>query len=451
MEMKNEELDKADQVEESMQNGWVAEGRHRFRRVPVAEQHYKRDIKVVTRKDLSTDQEDVYGQIKRWFDDENRATEVLRFGGYAGTGKSTLISVLAHEYKDRSIAFCAFTGKATNVLKQKLEAAGVRETPYRPISTVHRLIYQPVFIKGSPVGWKLLEALDYDLIIVDEASMIDGDLFADLRSFDIPILAVGDHGQLTPVGGGAGLMKDPDLTLEKIHRQAEGNPVILLAQYVRESGALPDRYVRDEHVNFLHPNAFPDRMQELYSRPLTPRDISDIGVLCYTNKKRMMANNLIRGIRFKENVTVNTPPREEDQVICLRNAHGLVFNGMRGSIVSSRPESDHFYRTHVIFTEDALEMKGQLCMHQFGREKTISTYEDAKQHMPELRERGWTFSIGLLFDYGYCLTVHKAQGSSFKDTFVLYERPYNITNEEFGRWLYTAVTRSSDKLTVVTR
>ena len=449
--MSNDELYRADQLEESMQSGWVVEGSHRFRRVPVAEQYFKRDIEVITRKDLSPDQEAVYGEIKRWFDDENRATEVLRFGGYAGTGKSTLISVLAHEYKDRSIAFCAFTGKATNVLKQKLAAAGVRETPYRPISTIHRLIYQPVFVKGSPVGWKLLEALNYDLIVVDEASMVDSDLFMDLRSFDIPILAVGDHGQLTPVSGGAGLMWNPDLTLEKIHRQAEGNPIILLAQYVREACALPDRYITDEHVTLLHPNRFPDRMQELYSQPLTPRDISDIGVLCYTNKKRMMANNLIRSIRFKEDVTVNTPPKNEDQVICLRNAHGLVFNGMRGSIVASRPEGDDFYRTHVVFTEDDLEMKGKLCLHQFGREKTISTYEEARRHVPELRERGWTFAIGLLFDYGYCLTVHKAQGSSFKDTFVLYERPYNVTNEEFGRWLYTAITRSSDKLTVVVK
>src|SRR5208282_6828508 len=83
------------------------------------------------------------------------------------------------------------------------------------------------------------------LIIVDEASMVADDMVRDLQSFHVPILAVGDHGQLPPVGGVGSLMKNPMLRLEQIHRQAEGNPIIALSKMIREQGRIPDELPGD--------------------------------------------------------------------------------------------------------------------------------------------------------------------------------------------------------------
>jgi exodeoxyribonuclease-5 len=56
---------------------------------------------------------------------------------------------------------------------------------------------------------------------------------------------------------------------------------------------------------------------------------------------------------------------------------------------------------------------------------------------------------GLLFDFGYALTVHKSQGSAFDEVLLYPERFEDDSDEEYARWLYTAVTRAAKKLTIV--
>ena len=63
--------------------------------------------------------------------------------------------------------------------------------------------------------------------------------FHDLLSFGLPVLFVGDHGQLEPIGTSAGLMADPHVRLETIHRQARGNPILRLATALREGRPTP--------------------------------------------------------------------------------------------------------------------------------------------------------------------------------------------------------------------
>ena len=64
-------------------------------------------------------------------------------------------------------------------------------------------------------------------------------MFEDLKSFGVPILAVGDHGQLPPVRGTFNLMEKPDIRLTKIHRQAENDPIVRLSILAREEGQIP--------------------------------------------------------------------------------------------------------------------------------------------------------------------------------------------------------------------
>ncbi|MDV7400396.1 hypothetical protein RZS08_53770, partial [Arthrospira platensis SPKY1] len=68
---------------------------------------------------------------------------------------------------------------------------------------------------------------------------VDKDIWEDLLSYKIPILAVGDHGQLPPIRGDFNLMAKPDVVLEKIHRQAENNPIIQLSIMARTEGIIP--------------------------------------------------------------------------------------------------------------------------------------------------------------------------------------------------------------------
>jgi exodeoxyribonuclease-5 len=443
----------------------------------------------VTVNDLSSDQRDAYDTIVRWVGGSHDEPAVLSLGGYAGSGKSTLVSLVAAQVD--LPAFCAFTGKATSVLRRKLRAAGIvtvgaqkriEGVPFDYVSpfcgTIHSLIYQPCEclelsksskefeeLKG-PDGkcmlchgdeWTRRGALDrdYGLIIVDEASMVDDSMLSDLREFGVPILAVGDHGQLPPVRGTGSLMMNPNLRLERIHRQAEGNPIIALSKVVRETGRLPETMPENEHVWFGQLRFVEQFIERCYSGASAER-LLELGMACYTNKRRVGLNAAVRRARG----TAGGPPREGEHVVCLRNMKGEggrmpVANGMRGVLQSdavlkktSFDDADEPQQIScsIAFPEDEIRAHVYtLLSAQFGREKTFQGVDELKE---ETGFRSFQ-SAGCLFDFGYGMTVHKMQGSSVSDLVVCVERPGPVDDESWRRWLYTAVTRSSNRLSVL--
>jgi exodeoxyribonuclease-5 len=149
---------------------------------------------------LSQDQANALRRIGAWY--RSKSSPFLTLGGYAGTGKTTLIAYLRRALTDYdadvSVAFCAYTGKATRVLQEKLREQKVMRRG-DSVSTIHSLIYTTEDAPGGVPKWIRREKVERDLIIVDEASMVDKAIWDDLLSFGVPILAVGDHGQLPPV------------------------------------------------------------------------------------------------------------------------------------------------------------------------------------------------------------------------------------------------------------
>ena len=120
----------------------------------------------------------------------------------------------------RQCAVVAYTGKAASVLRSK-GIDGAR--------TIHSCIYRAER-KDGKLRFVLREKEEMQGIfffVIDEASMVGSGLFRDLQSFRLPIVAVGDPGQLEPVGAGdLNLMKDCDVVLHQIHRQAGESPII---------------------------------------------------------------------------------------------------------------------------------------------------------------------------------------------------------------------------------
>lgn len=443
----------------------------------------------VTINDLSNDQRAAYDAIMKWVETPSgkvagrgSGDDLLSLGGYAGSGKSTLVSLVANEVE--LPAFAAFTGKATSVLRRKLKAAGtetvgaqrgddgfLERRPY--CGTIHSLIYAPCecleqkedekekdehgnCVQCEGKGWHRREALDrnYGLIIVDEASMVDDEMLTDLRGYNVPILAVGDHGQLPPVSGTGSLMKNPNLRLERIHRQAEGNPIIALSKMIREEGRLPNgSFLGGDAVRFGELRFIEQMVQERYAGA-SPERLLEMGLACYTNRRRVGLNDAVRRARG----TARTAPKGGEHLICLRNMRAQggrapVANGMRGMLaidVTPKKTRDGESETHVIgnvaFPEDGIAAHPyDMLVAQFGREKTFQSREELER---ETGLRSFS-SAGALFDFGYAMTVHKMQGSQFDDLVVCAERPGPVDNDSWKRWLYTAITRASKKLTVL--
>lgn len=419
----------------------------------------------LTRADLSPDQRRVYESLLDW---SRRPRGVLTLGGYAGTGKSTLLGLFASETRLK-VAYICFTGRASSVLGRKLRESNVRSTNriqtdnekrlegrwghlfFSPFSaeaerpfcgTIHRLIYRPLIDDKTEelLAWIKREILDraYDLIVIDEASMVNTWIIEDIQRHGVPVLAVGDHGQLPPVMGDGSLMQNPDLRLEKIHRQAEGSPIIQLSRAIREEGRMDRSLADGKRLQFGQRNDFTHHMDKSL----------DTAILCWTNRMRVYVNKTIR-IRMGLG---GQWPRAGEPVIALRN-YPPIYNGMRGTLTEDavEPYKDQpwLLRTKIEFPEEGLTAEEhEICRQQFHRQKTF-------QSVDEMKEMGMNvFSMGQggrLFDFGYALTVHKCVDP---DTFV--ETPDGLLRAgslspsgqiatPFGRSAYRNLVRNTSR------
>jgi exodeoxyribonuclease-5 len=434
-------------------------------------------------EDLSDDQATVYDAIKCWTKNAGGSHRILTVGGLAGSGKSTLLGVFAAQTK-LLVAYVAFTGRAASVLDRKLKACGVKTTTGLKradddiqegfdsffddslskgdsgkgpafCSTIHRLLYKPIIdekteeLKGFSERTKLDRP--YDLIVVDEASMISDTMLEDLQIHNTPILAVGDHGQLPPVKSSGSCVANPELRLEKIHRQAQNNPIIKLAHGLRTHGKLLEKYADGERVVF--------GPKGILHETLRNADIGslDTGVLCWMNKTRITLNGAAR-----KAACFFGPPRKGEIVISLKNKPP-VYNGMRGilqgDVMMPAATGDTLERylaspgrpwelyASIAFPDEGLSpTRHTLCAAQFNREKIFADVEELRERGIDVRSMGMA---GELYDFGYALTVHKSQGSSFEHAIVYCDRPQRPDDEDWRRWAYTAVTRASERLTVL--
>lgn len=357
----------------------------------------------------------------------------MTVGGYAGTGKTTLLSAtmetLMQSEKPPVVVFCCYTGKAASVLRAKLKDAGILHDEMY-VGTIHGLIYEPDVVGGVIIGWNRVPAINADLIIVDEASMVNKEIWDDLRSYGVPIIAVGDHGQLPPIEGAFNLMERPDYKLEKIHRQAEDNPIIKLSMIARMEGEIK---MGPHGAGVMKMNAKND---EVLDKAHKWRGIRNTLFLCGTNRTRISINKAVRGrLGYATNV-----PQNGEKLICLRNnRQEKIFNGMCGTLTKIHNKNRIHYNA-TIAMEDESDYHGQVVIDQFGAEKTL-------QEHPFLEQK----DLKDLFDFGYCLTVHKAQGSEAETVVLFEERFSQSTDDQWRRWLYTAVTRARKHLMIVNR
>lgn len=157
--------------------------------------------------------------------------------------------------------------------------------------------------------------------------------------------------------------------------------------------------------------------------------------LCGYNKTRIDINQYIRANRGFE-----TPaPRPRDRVICLRNNRvSHIFNGMLGTIESVDMRDDLNYYMRISLDDEAFEYSGDVLAEQFNA--------PASMNFTNRREITSKFD---LFDFGYALTVHKAQGSQARRVVLFEERFPKMTDDDWRRWLYTGITRAEQELVLV--
>jgi len=373
--------------------------------------------------DLSPQQDAALVAVGRWL--QSGRPQVFRLFGYAGTGKTTLARYFA-EHVEGQVQFAAFTGKAAQVLRSKgaTNARTIHSLIYRPKGeeavedeTTGKTSMSPTFSlnRQSPIA-------KAKLVIIDECSMVDEQLGRDLLSFGTPVLVLGDPAQLPPISGGGFFTEhEPDHLLTEIHRQAQDNPIIRLALDVREGR------------EFMHGDY--GSAQVIGKDQVTQDLVLEADqVLVGTNRTRRRYNARLRELK---GFTADYP-QAGDKLVCLRNdpAKGLL-NGSLWKVMTSSRETVKPGINLLVSPEEDDPDRG------VAKIKLLkAAFENPEEEIPWQQKKRFDD-----FDYGYALTVHKAQGSQW-DNVVLFDESWAFKDTR-QRWLYTAITRAAKTLTIV--
>lgn len=383
---------------------------------------------------LSHQQNQALDAIGRWMKTDD---PVFYLAGFAGTGKTTL----AKYVQSGKTIFAAFTGKAAYVLKQKgCEAFTIHQLIYQPkersrerllalqtklanttdeveikkleadIAFEHKKLNSPNFVLNpdSPIK-------EADLLVIDECSMVSHQMAEDLMSFGTKILALGDPAQLPPVFGSGFLAgRSPDISLTEIHRQALENPILRIATGLRNR-QLP---------------AIDNDMVVPWGSIEPEEALTFEQILVGRNRTRKAANDRVRGLK---GIADSDIPVSGDRLVCLRNDHEVgLLNGSTWTVDECYDPGDEFI--DLIVTDGAETLAVQAHKHHFM----------VKDDRPL---PFWIRKEAQEFDFGYALTVHKAQGSEF-DSVLVFDESDAFGNDRF-RWLYTAATRAANRLKLV--
>ena len=425
--------------------------------------------------------------------------KIFLLKGYAGTGKTTLISALTSTLSSLKIktVLLAPTGRAAKVLSQYAQ---------KPAFTIHKKIYRQKSLADAEAVFVKDRNLNTNTVfIVDEASMVSnfsseasvfgsGCLLDDLIEYvysgkNCRLILIGDSAQLPPVGLDISPALDPEelmacyglgieeYSLKQVVRQNKDSGILMNATELRNM-------LNEDKEGFpiLKTQSYPDifkigggELIEEISSAHYKYGVEDTIVISRSNKR---ANRFNQGIR-------NTVLYREEEIsagdllMVVKNnyfwAHDVenldfIANGDIVEIVKIRKYTElygfRYAEVTVRFPDyDDVEMDTMIMLDTLDIESASLGYEETKKLFFTIAEdyadikpkkkryekiRDNKYFNALQVKFAYAVTCHKAQGGQWKAVFV--DQGYltdDLLNKEYYRWLYTALTRATEKLYLV--
>lgn len=384
---------------------------------------------------LAPDQHAALDRAVAWYATRHRL--YFRLEGAAGTGKTSTVRQIADRLAPGSTAYIAPTGKAAAVLRSKgcddattvhaaiYKPAGERTAQIRalqaeldalpPWQTTQREKLEAAIakVRAQPI-WTLRDTDKAfggkrpNLIVLDEASMVDDRMFADLLALDVPVLALGDPYQLPPVAGQAKWQTGkPDALLTTVHRFGANGPLIDLATTLRRGHQAPAW----------------NGTAGMARRYWTPADLGGYDqVIVGRNATRWQIVEALRDAAGREPGC----PEPGDRIMVLRNDpdHDVV-NGQQATVVDALPvDGDWALTVQTDVGVTAWHVDGRGFGGQAGQ-------DEAK------RDRD---SELVAATFAQAITCHSAQGSQWPRVAVVDEA--SVFRQAATSWRYTAATRA---------
>ncbi|MBR4136967.1 MAG: AAA family ATPase [Bacteroidales bacterium] len=416
--------------------------------------------------------------------------------GYAGTGKTTLVTTLVKTLPQIGMRYqlMAPTGRAAKVLSSYTE---------KTASTIHRKIYR--FQQYADGSFRMTRAENKSkntVFIVDECSMIPDDftngrsLLDDLIGYvfsgeNCRLLLIGDNAQLPPVGlenspaNDINVLKNSfNLTvasyeLTEVMRQEEESGILWNATELRK--ALMALTSLTPLMPLFNINGFtdihriePQEFEELLWQNFNGKNTNDAVIICKSNKRANMYNQAIRARILQEEGEISTG----DKLMVVKNNYFWTDEDQKVSFIANGDmielmrinNTEEMYGFHFADVEiqlidypDAPNLSVKILLEtltsdspaltQEESDRLYKAIEDDYMDIPNKRDRYKAMRQNPYFNalqvkFGYALTCHKTQGGQWPCVFI--DAPYIKEDESLQisdlRWFYTAVTRAQKQL-----
>ena len=319
------------------------------------------------------------------------------------------------------------------------------------VSTLHKLLFESIPKSDGTFYRKPVSSIPYEIVIVDECSMVPIDLVKQLMKYEAHIIYLGDPAQLPPINKNDDnhLLDRPHIFLDEIMRQEAESEIINLTMNIR--AGKPLCHYQGKEVQILNKD-------ELTTGMLLWAD----QIICATNSTRVAINNKVRELLGKDG-----NPQEGDKIICLKNNWDIfsndfnpLVNGTIGYLknpyettirippmISSDREEKIISVVNSEFVSDTNDFYNTILMDK----QLFLTGEfslDWKTTYNMMKSWRYKSIIPEQFTYGYAITCHKSQGSEWDNVLVI-EEGFPFDREEHKQWLYTACTRAAKKLVII--
>ena len=445
-----------------------------------------------------TNKQDLFFQLIAEFCTNNDDNEIFVLKGYAGTGKTTVISTIVNNLIEinKKYVLLAPTGRAAKVISNYSQKSAF---------TIHKKIYFPKKVAGGVSFTMQQNKHKNTIFIVDEASMIsdtntdsnafeNGSLLDDLISYiysgtNCKMLLLGDTAQLPPVNLDISPALNIDtlgihynkeikhIEFDEVMRQEEKSGILYNATELRD--VLKEELYESFKFNL---NGFKDiirltdgyDIQDAINSAYSNYSIEDTAFIVRSNKRANQYNDQIRTRILDKDSELSTG----DFLMVVKNNYfwlkdsdeaGFIANGDIIEVLEifSILELYGFkfakVKIRMVDYPNQIPLETVLLMDTLTSESPSLTYEESNKLYQEvlLDYEGETkykkfqkvkeneFFNALQVKFSYAITCHKSQGGQWNTVFI--EQPYlpNGIDRDYVRWLYTAITRAKDKLYLI--
>lgn len=446
-----------------------------------------------------TSKQDIFFQMIAEFVQKPKRNELFVLKGYAGTGKTTIISTFVNQLRKiaKNSVLLAPTGRAAKVISNYSGRGAL---------TIHKKIYYPN-VKSGNVNFTLQPNKHKNTIfIVDEASMIsdtttdsklfeNGSLLDDLISYvysgdNCKLILIGDTAQLPPVNLSISPALNPDMLalnynkevqhieLDQVMRQEENSGILYNATELRE--LLKEDYIPDfrfdltgfkDIVRLTNGQDILDAIFDSYDK----NGVEETSFIVRSNKRANQYNQQIRSRILDRESELSVG----DLLMVVKNNYfwlkptdeaGFIANGDIIEVLEIFKITELYsfkfakVKVRMIDYPNQRPFETILLLDTINSESPSLTYEEQNRLYQEVMEdyqdekaqykkykkvKENEYFNALQVKFSYAVTCHKAQGGQWNTVFI--EQPYlpNGVDKEYLRWLYTALTRAKEKVYLI--